>query len=309
MPPKAKTKRSRKKSKNAIVIHVPVSDEILERYFSVGELNLPGEHLSPSSIMTYQRCPMQYYKQYVLGDRGEDSVESMEGTTHHSTFEFNNLYKIKTGKDRSAKQAIEFFCDTLHDSWKSLEDKKNVSERDLIIRGKKIQNTYHKSFAPRLTPTHVEQEFNIYVGPVKILCYADVIGVLSSKRAPDKNVVCDYKVASKLKSDKDVNNSIQLNTYGVGEMALRSTDVADSLDVGFCTCTKDNYPLVEWQSATFHQGRIDWFIKTVLSVADSISRGAFPVCNPVDNYLCSKKWCNNWDDCLGSCVKKRKGRK
>ena len=309
MPPKKKIKKGREKSKKPIEVIVPVSDEILEQYFSIGEINLPGEHLSPSSMMTYQRCAMQYYKQYVLGDRSGDSVESMEGTTHHSAFEFNNLYKIKTGRDRPVKQAIEFFCDTLHDNWKTIDNKKNVTERDLIIRGKKIQTIYHNTFAPRLTPLFVEQEFNIYVGPVKILCYADVIGILSSKRGPDRNVVCDYKVAGKLKSDKDVTNSIQLNTYGVGEMALRFTDVPETLDVGFCTCTKDNRPLVEWQYATFHQGRIDWFIRTVLSVADGISRGAFPVCNPVENNLCSKKWCNNWDGCLGSCVKKRKGRK
>ena len=307
MPPKKKTKKKKGViSEDAIEITVPVSDYILDKYLTT-KLQLPREHLSPSSITTYQNCAYQFEDQYINGNRGGDSVESMEGTTHHSAFEYNNLYKVKTGKDRPVKKVIEFLCDELHDNWKTVEEKYGHKERDLIIRGKKIQERYHQIFAHRLIPRLVEQEFVIKIGPVKILCYSDVIGELKPAvgGGPAKNVACDYKVSSRSKSDKDVAHSIQLTTYGICDMAERVCDVMS--DVGFVTCVKSKMPTIEWQSATMHQGRIDWFVRTVLSVANAISRGAFPPCDPTENGLCSEKWCNAWDKCLGSC-KRRKER-
>lgn len=310
MPPKSKIKKRKGViSSDAIIVTIPVSDKILETFLST-KLCLPKEHLSPSSIGTFLRCPYQFMKQYLEGKRGADSVEAMEGTTHHSTFEYNNRRKVKTGKDRLEKQLHEFFCDNLHDNWKKIENKDGYRERDLVIRGRKIQSRYLKVFAPRFFPDLVEQEFVVKIGPVKILCYMDVSGelkVIGSKEK--KRIVCDYKVSGKRKYDKEISHSIQLTTYGVCDMAARHTDVMP--DVGFCTCVKSNNPSIEWQPATLHQGRIDWLVRTTLSVADAISRGSFPVCDPTENGLCSEKWCPCWNECLGSCVPKKlgKGRK
>ena len=310
MPPKKakKSKKTNKKSSkgkgvpsdSAIKVTLAIPDHLLEFSEKVKSvLNLPKPHLSPSSIGTYQRCAYQFMENYVNGNRGGSSVPMVEGTTHHSTFEFNNRYKRKTSKDRPVKKLIEHFCDNFHDNWKEIDNKKGFTEREVIIRGRKIQTRYSQTFAPRFTPALIEQEFHLMIGPVKILCYMDASGTLRPAfgKGPSKEVVCDYKVASRLKSEKEVKNSIQLTTYGVCDAFARK--LKKPADVGFCTCVKSHSPMIDWQHSTMNEHRIEWLIKTVLTVAYAISVGAFPVCDPSENGLCSQKWCGCWDKCLG----------
>ena len=311
MPPKKKkTKKKKVKSEkgrisgNGIPVTVKVPDEMLDKYLTT-KLQLPHEHLSPSAINMYMRCPIQYYKRYIEGKKRPPGVSMMEGTCHHGTCEFNNIKKRKTGTDRKEKQVIQHFCDTFHDKQKEIGDWEGIKERDVLLRGKKLQAAYINNFAPRLKPRLIEQEFVLQVGPVKILCYMDVAGTLTPilRKTPEENVVCDYKTASKNKSEAELDDSYQLTTYGICDMAERVTDVFPK--VGMCVFKKIKVPMVEWQFGMMSQRRIEWFIITTLSIADSISKGSFPVCNPVYNFLCSPKWCGYWDECMGACGRKK----
>ncbi|MCK5612614.1 PD-(D/E)XK nuclease family protein [Candidatus Pacearchaeota archaeon] len=314
MPPRKKSSKKKKKavkgqiSSNAEVILVHVTPEEIATYLTT-DLQLPKEHLSPSAIGMYLRCPFQYFKRYVEGKKRPPGVSMAEGTSHHATCEFNSLKKRKTGKDRSEKQVIEHFCDHFHDNRKEIGDWEGMKERDILLRGKKLQKAYINNFAPRFKPHLIEHEFVLMVGPVKILCYMDAAGTLTPilKKKPEKNIVCDYKTASRSKSDKELEHSFQLSTYGVCEMANRSTR-DDFPDVGFCIFKKIKIPVIEWQSVKFNASRMKWFVITTLSVANAISRGSFPVCDPVYNFLCSPQWCGYWDECLGACNKLSKRR-
>ncbi|KKL78449.1 hypothetical protein LCGC14_2024760, partial [marine sediment metagenome] len=278
MPPKKKNKKG-VISGDEIPVIVEVSDEEVHKYLNI-KLQLPKEHLSPSSIGMYLRCPMQFFKRYIEGKKRPPGVSLMEGTCHHSTCEYNNIRKKKSGKDRSEKQVIEHFCDTFHDKQKEIEDWEGIKERDVLLRGRKLQTAYINNFAPRLKPRLIEQGFVIQVGPVKILCYTDVAGTLTPilRKTPEMNVVCDYKTASKSKSETELEHSYQLTTYGICDMAERTTDVMSC--VGMCVFKKIKIPIVEWQSAMMTVSRINWFKITTLSVANAISRGSFPVCDP-----------------------------
>lgn len=299
MPPKKKSRKGRI-SGDEIQVIVDVSDKLIDTYMTT-KLQLPKEHLSPSAVGMYLRCGIQYYKRYVEGKKRPPGVSMMEGTCHHETCEYNNIKKKKTGTDRKEKQVIEHFCDNFHDKRKEIEDWEGLKERDILLRGKKLQTAYINNFAPRLKPRLIEQGFTLQVGPVKILCYMDVAGTLTPilRKTPETDIVCDYKTASKSKSEAELEYSYQLTTYGICDMAERVTDVLPN--VGMCVFKKLKIPIVEWQSAMMNTSRIEWFKITTLSVANAISRGSFPVCDPVYNFLCSEKWCGYWDECLGAC--------
>lgn len=300
MPPVKKKEKNVKRGipdDSAIKVVLPIPDSLLELNEKVESiLNLPKPHLSPSSINLYQTCGYRFMENYVNDNKGGSSIPMVEGTTHHSTFEFNNRYKKKTGKDRPIKKLIEHFCDNFHDNWKDIDNKKGGTEREVIIRGRKIQTKYSEIFAPKFIPVLIEQEFHLMVGPVKILCYMDVSGKLKpiKGRGGPKDVVCDYKVSGRIKPSDEVNDGIQLTTYGICDKAARKLD--GLITAGFCTCVKSAIPSVVWQPGVVDDKRIKRFISTVLNVALSISKGDFPTCKSAGG-LCSPKWCDYWCDC------------
>lgn len=326
MPPKKKKKTAKKKgskkkgtiSSDAVYIDLVVDPELLVYFLSNTKLNLPKAHLSPSAIGLYLNCPRKYFFRYVY-EGGIDIIPGatmVEGTTHHGTCEYNNLHKIKTGRDRTEKQLIQHFEDTWHENQKEITDWQGLKGRDVVIRGRKFVSAYLKDFAPRYTPRVAEREYVLQIGPVKILCYMDTAGTLrppgSTKKSKGNEIVCDYKIASRAKPMIEINTSFQLTTYGICDMADRKEPIfvekPNMPDVGMCVFKKIKKPAIEWQAVRLTTGRINWLVWTTLSVADAISRGAFPVCNPADNNLCDERWCGYWKDCFGHCTGKTVGR-
>ena len=264
------------------------------------ELCLPREHLSPNSMGMYLRCGMQFKKRYHEGKKQPPAATLVEGTTHHKTLEKNNSHKMKRGNDLPAKTLVQHFCDTFSTNKKEIEDWGDTTEKQIIDRGKILQTKYHDKFAPRLKPKFIEQEVRFILGGVQILGYIDVGGMLKNALTmKSKKTVIDYKTTKRKKSKEELENAISLTLYGMWSNNQGKKNLSD---VGFCLLKKTTVPEIEWQNAQMNIGRILWFRRMVLSVADSISRGSFPLCDSTMNYLCNEKWCGYWHECKGRCV-------
>lgn len=269
------------------------------------KLQLPTDHLSPSQIDMYFRCPKQYEFRYVSGIKSPPGVALVDGTSHHKTLHNNNKHKIKTGKDRPVKYLVQKFCDEFSTEAKTIpksEWKLAETTKDKIInRGKLIQTQYHKYFAPNLLPAFCEHEVRFKIGEVIVLGYIDVGGdVIVANRIVTG--VFDYKTSTRLKSDAELKSAVALSHYGWEACDLLNCNWKDPPHVGYCILKKtgDSKPL--FQSTPLTASRIKWYRQQVLSVANSISLGSFPVRSGA-GWECCNKYCGYWSRCRGKTQK------
>jgi CRISPR/Cas system-associated exonuclease Cas4 (RecB family) len=262
------------------------------------ELQLPTGYLSVSQIEMYMRCPRQYEKRYVEGKKDPPNIAMIEGSSHHKGMQVNNTNKKEKGQDLRPKQVFEAFADYFSDNKKDVAKKDwgGEKEKDIVDRGKGLIADYMKRYAPRLMPEIIEHEIKISVAGIPILGYIDVAGgflPLVGKRGAEKAVV-DYKAAGKKKSSADLLNSVQLTMYGVA--AVEEFGFHDPV-LGFMTLLKPKQETA-WQSTPYDLGRSQWLKHIVVSIADAISRGSFPVTNPT-NWCCDPRWCGYYHGCKG----------
>lgn len=282
---------------------VKVGDKLLAEeavLLGVAKLELPTGYLSPSQIEMYCRCPMQYEWRYIKKLKQPPGVALVEGTATHAAMELNNLHKVKKHVDLKAKSVVDCFCDTFSKEKKQIEDWAGETEKSVVERGRAVIPRYLDSFAPRFQPEVVEHELRFMVGPVEVLGYVDVAGQLSPVKIKSKlarPTVVDYKTSAKGKTEADLAGSVQLTFYGWGGREFLG---AKDPDVGFCVFKKTRQPEVEWQSTRVSAGRIKWFRRLTLRVADSISRGAFPPCDPT-SWCCCPRFCGFYSQCRGAC--------
>lgn len=273
-----------------------------------------GGHLSPTQIEMYLRCPRQYCSRYVEGKKFPPGVAMVEGKTHHCVFEHNNKHKIKKGSDYSLKPLFNFFHDSFNEYQGEIPKKEwmraGETKDKVLNRGKELLAKYLSKFAGRLTPWYIERELRFKVGDVEVLGYLDVAGEVQpalkkSKANPPRYSVIDYKVVSRKKTDAELQNAIGLSFYGWGAIDLFSgiDMLKNPPDVGFCSLTKTQQPDVHWQSVVLQVGRIKWFRRVVLDIANCISQGSFPVCNPV-TWCCTDRFCGYYKQCKGKVVKR-----
>lgn len=282
-----------------------------------------GGRLSPTQIVMYIRCGFQYYQRYVLGKKIPPAATLVEGSTHHTAFEANNKHKMKTGRDYTPKRQAEFFCDTFNVNKKEIPRGgwEGETANGILKRGKNIQTNYMKNVAIHLLPLKSEKVYEMRIGDVDVVGYMDVAaeikgGLIKSTKteteffgvaardinsAKRKIAALDYKIVGKKRQKNEIENSVALGFYGWGLVeTLPQLVMGKKMPfVGFCNLLKTSTGRIVTQSTLLTPQRIEWLRRIVLSVADSISRGAFPLCDASTNYLCSPKYCGYWKQCKG----------
>lgn len=264
------------------------------------KIQLPSDHLSPTQINMYWRCPMQYYFRYVCGYKNPPVVAMIEGGSHHFAFEDDNLFKIKTGKNRGAKHLASVFADDFNTKQKELP--KNVwkcageKKDDVIRRGIAIQKTYSKDFAGFVLPKFAEKKVEFKVGEINVLGYIDVCGQIDDHGK--RSGAWDYKITSKRKPQDEIDSSIALAHYGWASIDLLKLG-KKMPTVGLITIRKQQCDIT-LQETVVTPERIKWYRSQVASVANAISLGAFPTRNPV-GWECSAKFCGYFNKCRGKC--------
>jgi len=262
---------------------------------TASEIALPRGYLSPSSINMYLRCPLQFYYRYILNIKEPPAIALIEGGVHHSVLETNNRYKKKKKEDLSATQLVEIFKDKFSDEKKVIENWEGETENGINTRAESLLSDYIKKFAPKLEPILIETKMQInfqsskVINSIKLLGFLDVEGDFAGKET-----VLDYKTGKKTKTQTELESDIGLSFYGLSSNLLLKRKV----DIGFCMLKKTKKPVVEWLPAIFTQQRNRWFRQIVVGVANAISLGSFPPCNPA-HWCCSERFCGYWKKCRG----------
>lgn len=129
------------------------------------------DHLSATQIGMFQRCPEQYRRRYVLGEKERPGAALIWGAADHAAHEQNFRQKITSGVDvdvdvvegafaEKFDREVEFFGDEIE--WGG--DKPG----ELKDAGVALVAAYHRQVSPKVQPTAVEREFEIAVPGVAV---------------------------------------------------------------------------------------------------------------------------------------------
>jgi hypothetical protein len=138
-------------------------------------------HLSATSIGMLFRCPRQFERRYLHGEKERPGESIVVGSFFHETLDYNYKQKIASHADLPLSEIVTYLQDAAVP--KVLEENGGIEE----IRwdssldtarsdAERITAAYGKTVMPRIQPIGVEFKFEIDVDgvPVPILGYVDV---------------------------------------------------------------------------------------------------------------------------------------
>lgn len=251
---------------------------------------LPTAKLSNTQVEMYLRCPRQYEIRYVLGHKQMPGWVLTEGNATHGALEFNNLHKIKTGADLPTDEVFTRFADELVTREKQdqpVDDNgKRVTGDDIDesikVTGKAVR-AYMDDVAPTMAPVTAERELDFKVAGIPFIGYSDM---------ETKGRIWDYKTTgpgSKKLQAPFVDGSLQFTYYSMA---------TGQQNVGVIGLIRGNPPKTGKNAGK--RVRVLRSVRTkeqivrataiTRSVAESISKGSFPLCS-TDNFLCQAKYC------------------
>ncbi len=137
-------------------------------------------HLSASQITMLTRCPEQYRRRYILGEKARPYSGLVIGAGDSYAMEQNFIEKIKTGTDLSVSDVEMAYAEGFE---RSVEENGGINEIEWdnapnaeFETGRTLVKLYREQVCPSVQPTAVEAEFRVNVPgvPVPVLGYLDV---------------------------------------------------------------------------------------------------------------------------------------
>jgi len=165
------------------------------------------DHISYSQIDNYLICPLRYKYSYVLNIPTPPSRSLNFGDTFHKTLnEFHS--KIMFGNKPSIEDLFEIF----EKNWNPLGYENEKDRKNAFEEGKKIlKDYYEKNYDLNVKHLGLEKKFVLSIDGTKLKGTIDRIDKL-----PDGTVeIIDYKTG-KEKSQKDVDDNVQMTIYTMG---------------------------------------------------------------------------------------------
>lgn len=139
------------------------------------------QHLSASSLSMLERCPEQWRRRYLLGEKEPPSGSLVWGTVDGKAHAVNFTQKIESHEDLPVSEVQEAFAALVD---KEVDERGGASEIDwrddtpatVKDRGAALVGVYHREVSPRVQPTAVEEHFALEIPgvPVPYIGYIDV---------------------------------------------------------------------------------------------------------------------------------------
>jgi RecB family exonuclease len=138
-------------------------------------------HLSASSIGMVLRCPRQFQRRYIFGEKQRPGESIVIGSFFHETLEWNYRDKIESHIDKPLSDAVQYLQDEAVP--KVIEEEGGVDnilwDSDLDTArsdSERIMSAYYKAVVPRIQPVGTEERFEMRVAGVDVplIGYVDV---------------------------------------------------------------------------------------------------------------------------------------
>ncbi|MEE9185240.1 MAG: PD-(D/E)XK nuclease family protein [Acidimicrobiia bacterium] len=252
-------------------------------------------HISHSQLSMYWRCPEQYRRRYMEGERIPPGIAMMTGSAVHKGIETNFRRKIETHEDLPAAEikdaAVAAFSDGLADEYALTEEEETIGRGivvgDAIDQVTALAGLHATDQAPEYQPTEVEHATRIVFqdAPVDLLAITDL--------RDDRHRVTDFKTAARRKPEGEVHSSVQLTIYAAAFWVDHGTPpMAVHLD----TLVKTKTPKRQLLTSTRDMSHIEVLVRRINVTLAAIQAGAFTPCPP-DAWQCSDRWCGYFRTC------------
>ena len=227
--------------------------------------------LSYSSISTYEKCPFQYFLQYVEKLEMPRSPALSFGSSLHGALE-----RFHSGKEKPLP-ALEDLLRDLEEAWESEGYSDAGEEEAFKQRGRAILTRYYESNCEKpAVPVALEQRFLLPMDGWKLSGVMDRVD-----RYPDGSYeIIDYKTNSKLPPLRRLQEDMQLPIYQMAAMQVLGINPA-RLTFHYLV------PGQRYSTRALPPEDIERLKARLQDVAASIREGAF---EPRPNHLCG--WCD-----------------
>ena len=141
-------------------------------------------HLSASSIGMLLRCPRQFQRRYLFGEKEKPGENLFVGSSFHETLEWNYAQKITSGLDYPLSDAIQYLHDAAIPNVLEESGGENEIVWDSDIEKAKgdldrITSAYYSKVVPRIQPIKAEEKFSLAFPGVEV----PVIGYVDTEDA------------------------------------------------------------------------------------------------------------------------------
>lgn len=256
-----------------------MSDHVLEP-----EKEVELDHLSPSSIRMYMRCPRQWWYRYVLGMKIAPDGGLVSGIAFHNAAERCLTEKIETGEDAPPDEAAEIARDEAEKGLETAILAEDQSKGSVIDKAVRFATTWAEEALPEAEPDKVEEEWELDLGEVRVIGRIDMI-------AKDGTVV-DWKTSSKAPPKAEslaANPQTGLYSAATGSDKMTFVHLVDSKTKGV------RVEPVSIPSDLIDQSR-RLSEELAVDVAGACRSGIFP--RNTDGWHCSARWCGYYKRCM-----------
>lgn len=255
-------------------------------------------HLSWSQMSMLSRCPVQFEWRYIKGVIRPPAVALIVGSGTHKSIEANMREKQEHGKLLPDNVVMDAARDAVNERWKegvALDDEEK-SRGEKSVRGDAVDTAvslaylHHTDLAPDIRPEHVEREWRIVIPEAS----RDIIGYIDIQEREDRNwTIRDTKTSGKSPPADAAWNSDQLTMYALASHVLDKRIPPLALD--YLVKTKTPKTVVQTTTRTIED--FQPLLARISVALKLIDAGVFMPCAQ-DSYVCSRKFCGYWSQCV-----------
>lgn len=252
------------------------------------------DHISPSQIAMYLRCPRQWEYRYIDGIIAPPSISLIVGAAYHDALAVNFMQKITSQQDLPLGDVLDAFST----SWDrqltrrvTVEDGEQEEFEDVDLQeespgaakdvGISLVDVYHHAVAPGIQPVAVERSCEIEIADLKLVGRIDL--------EEDNGKIDDHKTSARSKTQDDVDRELQPSAYGLLVM--------HPVDFDFHVAVKKKKPEIQIINTRRTAADIVWFLRLAEQVWALMNTGVYPP-NPM-GWWCSERFCGYYSMCKG----------
>jgi hypothetical protein len=183
------------------------------------------DHLSASSVSMLIRCPEQFRRVYIKGQRRRPSAASIWGKSDHAAVAYNYEQKIDSGEDLPVREVMEKFVERAEHfieeggdeiDWR--EENPTTASDKIRRQGSDLVACYQAQVAPVTMPELVEEPFRLEdpLFPVPLVGYTDLIAndwlAISQQLGSNRRLI-ERKTVAMAKRKPDPEWAVQARLY------------------------------------------------------------------------------------------------
>jgi hypothetical protein len=266
---------------------------------------MPDEkpHVSATQLEMFWKCPEQYRRRYIEGERIPPGVALLVGGAFHRGAEHNFRQKIESHEDLPEKDIVEAAVA----AFEAAQAGGCMFSDDEASRGAKLVLGDAKDLTAKIAGVHAELQAPDYQ-PVVVehttrIVFPDLthdlLGVTDLR--DDQRRVIDFKTAGRKMNANAAHISTQLTIYA----AAHQIETGDPpSEVRFDVVTKTKTPARQVLASDRTVEDFEVLANRVNETVKAIKTGIFPPASP-DHWVCDPKWCGYARTCKFFCKRHR----